>query len=226
MSKTDTIERRITGIQISPDCTGAKVFHRSVSDIPPKKGQDESRIKKTKYSADSDHIPHVDFAAAMRAMLNHALAICGMNIDDKDLREYTVIALSIKGDLFANQSRVTFKMGKKVEETGKIVIIGPTPETTLSNESHYPEWADLQKKVKKAVKESVEYLNGKHADDEQPLDYQLDLGFTEQIEKREEKPKKEKKERKSKSLEQENTEHLNGQQLEEQEANSPMAIAQ
>lgn len=185
MSKqtNSNIDRQIRSIKLKADLSKVTISFVDVVDAESTEGEEDSTVIDTKYTAKSKHKPHKDFVASMRKLLKHALASCEIEIDN--LKNYSVLGLNITGDLFMNQSRVVMILAKRVERT-EDVIEWSSPQITLSDESKYQEWKDLQKLVKLVFDEVWLYLQGKHDGDN------LQLAFTFDIPEKKAKKKKEK----------------------------------
>jgi hypothetical protein len=157
-----TIDLSVRGIEINSK--GKVILNvMQIVTIPPAdlEGESETRTRPYKMGPLDDQ-PHEDLFLAMKGLRRDALKICEIEVDSKDIGNYTVCKIQIAGDLLLKQCRVTLTIGKLVKRTGKIVLI-KTPQTTLYGQSEYEGADKLAPLIEKAVDEIEKYMHGKFA---------------------------------------------------------------
>lgn len=119
-------EKQLLSLAISPDLNKVKVkfaevFTAEIVDDAPEDAENE--IKKRYFSTTSYDRPHKDMTGSMKKLRKHCLAMIGLELADesKQLAEFAVSGIKMKGDLLMKQSRIQIIFGKKVELTGGIV---------------------------------------------------------------------------------------------------------
>lgn len=196
-NEDSAIDRKMRGITMIQGNKGVDKVLISLTDVvevAPGKGEDQSLTKTREYTAKSNHFPHIDFINSQKALLDHALAACELVVTQSAKEFFFVLGVDIAGDLFMNQSRVTFTLGHYVIRSEKI-IKWKSPQITLSDDSKYLDWKDLQKKLKLNIEEAWLYLGGKHSGDDVKLAFDLQLPLFEAKSEKavEPKPKKERR---------------------------------
>ena len=158
---------QIKSISIKPDGKVKIAFNELIAIGERPEGniiesdEDEPNILVNEYSVRSPQLAHKDFLDAMKKLRKHALDICEIVIDAKNLTSFTVSEVRLDGDIALRQARVQFILSKEVKRTDKQIKIGPTPQTTLYGESEYEGAEALAKLVEAVVSEAFAYLEGK-----------------------------------------------------------------
>lgn len=173
--ETIQVQRHMTGIEITTD--GEVIIHFTElrpgevlsGNGTPEEVEDDEKEPAIgyHYSIKSPRYPHKDFMNAMKNLRKHALAINEMQYGDaKALSDYLVTKVKIQGDVTLRQSRVTMRLEKYVNRTGKYVKI-PVAQVTMYGESKYEEAAEMSKHVENLILEATAYMNGKCQEDDQ-----------------------------------------------------------
>lgn len=160
-----TIERVVRGIEFT-NAGKVKLNIVEIVTVPPKDPTGDSTIKHRKHTSTFTEQAHEDFGNSMRVMRKHCMNIYGMDVPEpKKLADYTVVGLSVNGDILLKQARVTLTLGKRSKITSKLMKT-KLSEVTLYGQSEYDEADKLAPMVEKALEEATAYLNGKFGGDD------------------------------------------------------------
>lgn len=190
--KEQLLDRQISDVKFAVTPLRVKkvtIKFQDEDDAPPLPGQDKSRVEKDKYGVESTRDPHPDFSVAFSKLTEHALSFNQMTVkDEAEKKEWGVCAINVKGNLYMNKARVTITLCKIVNRVDDFAYMTAGP-ITLSDESKYLEWKAVKKAIEKIFEEAMEYIGGKHENDETPLAIQLSV-FTEEEQEEEKELKK------------------------------------
>lgn len=158
-----TIEKRLRSIQIDPDTLEVKIgFHEVITLAPEGDEEGESHAITNKYTVKSPRKPHKDFVNKMRSLRKYAMELAEIN--DPDVKNYTVSAVKIDGDMLMKQSRASMVLSKKVERTGKVIDI-KVSQVAMYSDSDYHSHEKMSRAIEELEAEAWAYIGGKYMDE-------------------------------------------------------------
>lgn len=174
-------ERHLINLEISPDLDEVKVKfaeigYKPIPDNAPE-GTENEKVRRV-FKTESQDRPHKNLVGCMKKLRKHCLAMISLELADqaKQLSDFKVIGIKLKGDLLMEQSRIQIKFGKHAELTGGFVPMETGWFEMFPNEesnSKYVDIAEVTKIVQDIVEEVWSYLfEGKF---EETVDPQLAL---------------------------------------------------
>lgn len=164
-------ERQLRKVKISNDFDSVEVAFVLINpneQVPTEEEEDEESdgsVKPNEYKTKSHNRPHKDLTDSMKKLRKHALEICEITIDSKEISSWNVAAMDISGDYLMKQSRVILTLSHFVKSTGKVISF-KTPQITM-----YPEKSDAVKYhgadkmttiIEDVIEEVWSYLAGKY----------------------------------------------------------------
>lgn len=137
-------ERQLLNLKIAEDLNYVKI---KFSEIDPEETDDPEDIDINKFTAESTRRPHKDFVDSLKKLRKHGLAILGIKLDDeaKQLRNWTVSAIKISGDMLLKQSRVVMTLSLRSDLTGKITPIKVSQVTMYPKADEKVKYHDADK---------------------------------------------------------------------------------
>lgn len=156
-------DRQLRKIKITPDLKVEVSFIERVI-IAPKDGMaEDSKQVMNEYLVVCKHKPHADLTNALLKLRKHAFDLCELNVESKDLSNYTVASLVISGDQVLRQSRALITLSKWIKRVNKAVHI-VCPQTIMYEDSEYEKASEMTKQIEAVINEVWQYLNGKNDD--------------------------------------------------------------
>lgn len=179
----EQLDHAIELIQFVPDGTesikGVNIKFKAQVEVAPFGNETDSKKKKTKYGAETEHCPHIDFVNAMNKLVDHGLAAVEIEPIPENRKEFIILGIKLSGDVDLNKARVSIIMAKRVFRSDELYVMKPTPELAMNSDGAYMGWKELLKDVKVVLVEATAFMNGKHFSDNVPLAFQLKLPLQE-----------------------------------------------
>jgi hypothetical protein len=158
-----TQEKQPRKIKISPELDSVEIHFDVVTSNDSEESED-APAKPHSYKVKSPNRPHKDFVDCMKKLRKHALELCEIAVDSKDINQWGISEVKVDGDYLLQQCRITMTLFKLVKSTGKIIQI-KTPQCTLYPQSDdsvkYANADKLQAVFEDLVEEAYSYLSGK-----------------------------------------------------------------
>lgn len=107
-------------------------------------GEEDNTVYTDEYPVSSNRPVHEDLTKALKALTAEGLSLGEIEIEGSK-SAYTIIGVSIAGDMELMQSRCSLVVGHKVKRTGKVIPI-KVGEFVMYGESDFP---DTDKAVRK-----------------------------------------------------------------------------
>lgn len=166
------MERKISSISITDEKVKVQfseiAFNAGSSDSGDGE-EDNDSANEVKYQVESKNKPHKNFKNCMTSLRKHALAICEITADSKELPQWDVRAIKIAGDVLMKKSRVVITLSKTVKSTGKECLL-VCPQVTMYPDSEekvkYHDADKLAVAIEDLLSEAEEYLAGKYSDED------------------------------------------------------------
>lgn len=166
MKPTD-IERHLRSVEIA-DNGLVKIKFLELIHLPGVDGG-PSRVKKNKFTVESEDEPHDNFKNCMTKLRKLGLEEREITVNSKQIGEWGVCQVKIAGDVLMRQSRVKIVLTKITERTTKASKM-ETGQITMYGDSTFEKHEELAKQVEDLIAEVWQYLNGAYnAEDQLPL---------------------------------------------------------
>lgn len=166
MAKSESKLITLKKVKITNDLKVELTFNEKATLNTVNEEDGSENFVNNEYSVKSKYIPHDDLVESLKMLRKHALAICEISVDSKEIKDYTVNAISIQGTLEEKNARIVITIAKRIKRAKKPVFI-TAPQTSLFDPVEYPKCEDLVKLVKEVIKEVWLYRGGKHLGEEQ-----------------------------------------------------------
>lgn len=151
-------EKQLRSVKIGSESEVSVKFVEIIT-IAPEHEDGESTHITNEYSVKSPQRPHSDLTDTLKKLRKHALEICEINVDSKEIADWSISGVKIAGDVALEQSRVVLTLAKDVKRTGKTIHF-ETPQVTMYGESEYEGAEKMAAVIEDLIEEVWSYLNG------------------------------------------------------------------
>lgn len=155
-------ERQLVSIRVAPDLSSVKVKFKEIVTLELEEGQEDNHRSVREYSTKSIDRPHPDLVESLTKLRRHGLKILNLELKDeaRTIKQWTVLAVKIDGDMVMEQARIQMTLGLKVESTGKVPDL-KVPQIAMwpkEGEGTYHDIAKMTAIVEDLVEEVWSYL--------------------------------------------------------------------
>jgi len=154
-----TTEKKLRMLEIDPKTDRIGVYFDVVTTIAPEEEDGDSETSVDEFSVHSKRRPHRDLVGKIKKLVKFAMA--AVEINDENVKSYSIGSLKIDGDMLMKQSRVSITLLHEVERTGKYIKIA-SGQITMYGESSFEDAEKMSRVIEEIEEEIFLYLKGKH----------------------------------------------------------------
>lgn len=161
-------DKQLSKLKLSPDLnkvtigfTDTQTSHTAAEES---EGMDEEKKISNEHTVRSSNRPHKNLSDSMKSLRKFGLELCDIEVSSKHIKDWTVSAISISGDMTLRQSRVVMTLSKECP-TGKVIEF-KVPQVTMypekEAEDRYHNAEKMSVIIEDIVEEAWAYLGGRY----------------------------------------------------------------